>query len=381
MTRRQLVVRGGAAALWASAGAAFVADRMGAFDAPPRFDRADFPKPGRSAVAVLRAGSYDGDLEGVVLDGLRLVEADVRAQERPAQAEPRRVRQGRVDQHRPADGGGRRERAPAARCLVGRRRGGAGASPRHRGDRVRLGPPRRARRRRPAVRRPQRRAARANAAPRRATRGSTRSGCREVLRETEVVVSMPKLKTHHWVGVTMSLKNCFGCMPGRVYGWPKDVFHVRGIPESILDIFAAVRPSLAIVDGIVGMQGDGPIMGDPVSSGVVHRLARPRRRGRHGRAPDGHGPGEGRVPDGGRPLPRPGALGADRAARRGPVASREAVPAGAAVRVPRRLTGLSPSWASASDRCAMRRQGRLRSRHGRLPPASALDSPRARSRE
>ena len=116
-----------------------------------------------------------------------------------------------------------------------------------------------------------------------------------ILRETEVVVSMPKLKTHHWVGVTMSLKNCFGCMPGRVYGWPKDVFHVRGIPESILDISAAVRPSLAIVDGIVGMQGDGPIMGDPVQLGRRRRLARPRRRRRHGRAPDGHGPGEGRA--------------------------------------------------------------------------------------
>ena len=77
------------------------------------------------------------------------------------------------------------------------------------------------------------------------------------LTQAEVVVSMPKLKTHHWVGVTLSLKNCFGCMPGRVYGSPKDVFHVRGIPESILDIAGAVRPSLAIIDGIVGMQGDG----------------------------------------------------------------------------------------------------------------------------
>ena len=90
-----------------------------------------------------------------------------------------------------------------------------------------------------------------------------------VLRETDLVVSMPKLKTHHWVGVTLSLKNCFGCMPGSVYGWPKDVFHVHGIPESIVDIAAAVRPSLAIIDGIVGMEGDGPIMGDPVPSGVV----------------------------------------------------------------------------------------------------------------
>ena len=80
---------------------------------------------------------------------------------------------------------------------------------------------------------------------------------------------MPKLKTHHWVAATLSLKNCFGCMPGRVYGWPKDVFHVHNVPNSILDIVGAVRPSLAIIDGIVGMEGDGPMLGTPVHSGVV----------------------------------------------------------------------------------------------------------------
>ncbi len=90
-----------------------------------------------------------------------------------------------------------------------------------------------------------------------------------ILRDADIVVSMPKLKTHHWVGVTLSLKNCFGCMPGRVYGWPKDVFHMRNVPRSILDIAGAIRPSLAIVDGIVGMEGDGPIRGDAVHSGVV----------------------------------------------------------------------------------------------------------------
>ena len=47
---------------------------------------------------------------------------------------------------------------------------------------------------------------------------------------------MPKLKTHHWVGATLSLKNCFGCVPGRVYGWPKNVLHCHGIENSILDI-------------------------------------------------------------------------------------------------------------------------------------------------
>ena len=137
----------------------------------------------------------------------------------------------------------------------------------------------------------------------------------------------------------MSLKNCFGCMPGRVYGWPKDVFHVRGIPESILDIFAAVRPSLAIVDGIVGMQGDGPIMGDPVHSGVVVVSRDLVAADVTGARLMGMDPEKVELPDGGGPLPRPGALRADRAAGRGPRAPREAVPACAAVRVPRRLNG------------------------------------------
>ncbi len=89
------------------------------------------------------------------------------------------------------------------------------------------------------------------------------------LKRADLVVSLPKLKTHHWVGVTLAMKNLFGVMPGIAYGWPKNVLHQAGIPESILDINAAVRPALAIVDGIVGMEGDGPLMGSPVASGVV----------------------------------------------------------------------------------------------------------------
>lgn len=75
------------------------------------------------------------------------------------------------------------------------------------------------------------------------------------------VVSVPKLKTHHWMGVTCAMKNLFGVMPGIIYGWPKNVLHYHGIAESILDIHTAVKPNLAIIDGIVGMEGDGPIMG------------------------------------------------------------------------------------------------------------------------
>ncbi len=85
----------------------------------------------------------------------------------------------------------------------------------------------------------------------------------------DFVVSMPKMKTHHWVGVTLSLKNMFGIVPGSCYGWPKNALHWAGIGKSILDINGTVRPDFAIVDGIVGMEGNGPIQGTPKNSGVL----------------------------------------------------------------------------------------------------------------
>jgi uncharacterized protein (DUF362 family) len=46
--------------------------------------------------------------------------------------------------------------------------------------------------------------------------------------EADYIVSLPKLKTHHWVGVTLALKNMFGIVPGCCYGWPKNVLHWAG---------------------------------------------------------------------------------------------------------------------------------------------------------
>jgi uncharacterized protein (DUF362 family) len=85
----------------------------------------------------------------------------------------------------------------------------------------------------------------------------------------DFLVSMPKLKTHHWAGVTLSLKNMFGIVPGSCYGWPKNVLHWAGIDRAILDINAAARPDFAIVDGIVGMEGNGPIQGTPKRAAVI----------------------------------------------------------------------------------------------------------------
>jgi uncharacterized protein (DUF362 family) len=85
----------------------------------------------------------------------------------------------------------------------------------------------------------------------------------------DFVVSMPKLKTHHWAGVTLSLKNMFGIVPGHCYGWPKNVLHWAGISKSILDLNSTVRPDFAIVDGIVAMEGNGPTQGERKASGVL----------------------------------------------------------------------------------------------------------------
>ncbi len=89
------------------------------------------------------------------------------------------------------------------------------------------------------------------------------------LQRADLIVSIPKMKTHHWAGVTLSMKNLFGVLPGIYYGWPKNVLHHAGISQSILDINAVVKPHLAIVDGVIGMEGDGPIMGTPKPAGVL----------------------------------------------------------------------------------------------------------------
>ena len=92
----------------------------------------------------------------------------------------------------------------------------------------------------------------------------------ETVAGADLLVSMPKMKTHHWAGVTLSLKNMFGIMPGAIYGWPKNTLHYAGIEQSILDINASLDvPRFNIVDGIVGMEGNGPIQGTARPCGVL----------------------------------------------------------------------------------------------------------------
>ncbi len=91
----------------------------------------------------------------------------------------------------------------------------------------------------------------------------------ETLLAADVVVSMPKVKTHHWAGVTLSLKNLFGVVPGSVYGWPKNILHWQGIDNSILELAATVPIHYVIADGIEAMEGNGPLHGQAKHLGCL----------------------------------------------------------------------------------------------------------------
>jgi len=235
---------------------------------PRPWDEAAFMPPGEARVAVLTASGYEGPLEATVLDGLRAIGADVRGAN--VLLKPNLV------EFDPLTTINTEPRLIAAAVLAFRRLGAAsvlvGEGPGHRRDvqdvvtRSGLAE---------ALAGVEAPFVDLNAAPiRRVTLRSHYTDLRELwlptpVLDADVVVSMPKMKTHHWAGVTLSLKNLFGTLPGRVYGWPKNILHWAGIEPSILDIAGAVRPAYAIVDGIVGMEGNGPISGEPVDSGVL----------------------------------------------------------------------------------------------------------------
>lgn len=82
-------------------------------------------------------------------------------------------------------------------------------------------------------------------------------------REAGLLVTVPKLKTHTFANIiTGAVKNCYGLVPGQI----KAEFHRRA-PRPleffglIRDLYRAVRPGLAVIDAVVGMEGDGPSAG------------------------------------------------------------------------------------------------------------------------
>lgn len=89
--------------------------------------------------------------------------------------------------------------------------------------------------------------------------------------EADVIINLPKLKTHQMMGMTCAVKNLFGA----VVGLRKPRLHLQAGTDKeffalmLLELCEQLAPALSIVDAVVGMEGEGPGSGDPVQIGAL----------------------------------------------------------------------------------------------------------------
>lgn len=93
----------------------------------------------------------------------------------------------------------------------------------------------------------------------------------QAIYEAEVIINLPKWKTHGQMLLTLGIKNLFGCIPGP----RKALWHLKAGEDPVLfarmlvDIYQLIQPHLTVLDGIVGMEGNGPNSGHPIPLGLV----------------------------------------------------------------------------------------------------------------
>jgi uncharacterized protein (DUF362 family)/NAD-dependent dihydropyrimidine dehydrogenase PreA subunit len=88
--------------------------------------------------------------------------------------------------------------------------------------------------------------------------------------DAEVIVNLPKLKTHGQMTLTMATKNMFGSVVGAAkIGWHLKTGQQLVFADLLLDICQTIAPDLNIMDGIIGMEGNGPGSGEPRSLGLL----------------------------------------------------------------------------------------------------------------
>ena len=88
----------------------------------------------------------------------------------------------------------------------------------------------------------------------------------KIVLEADVLIDVPKMKTHDQTEVTLALKNMKGILLDK---GKRSLHHTFGIFQGVADLCTVVRPSLAVVDGIIAMEGLGPIAGDLVEMDLI----------------------------------------------------------------------------------------------------------------
>jgi len=94
--------------------------------------------------------------------------------------------------------------------------------------------------------------------------------CKEAM-EADVVINLPKVKSHMQLTLTMGVKNLFGCVPGKMKAW----WHMEAgkdanrFGQMLVETARAINPDLTILDGIIGHEGNGPSGGEPRHLGIL----------------------------------------------------------------------------------------------------------------
>lgn len=87
----------------------------------------------------------------------------------------------------------------------------------------------------------------------------------ELVTQADAIISVPVLKTHDQGQATLALKN----LKGLVTDGEKRRIHLEGMFEGAVDLVSHFKPVFAVVDGLIGQEGMGPLMGLPVELGLV----------------------------------------------------------------------------------------------------------------
>jgi uncharacterized protein (DUF362 family)/NAD-dependent dihydropyrimidine dehydrogenase PreA subunit len=88
--------------------------------------------------------------------------------------------------------------------------------------------------------------------------------------DADLLINLPKIKTHGLTIFTCAVKNLYGTVPGLTkVEYHKQAPQPSQFAERVVDIFALNQPCMHIVDGVVGMEGSGPSSGDPRELGMI----------------------------------------------------------------------------------------------------------------
>lgn len=92
----------------------------------------------------------------------------------------------------------------------------------------------------------------------------------KLIKKVDLIVNVPKLKTHTLTKMTGAIKNLYGCIPGGL----KQIYHKKAQGDErfsslLVDIFQNIKPGLNIMDAVVGMEGEGPTSGKPRKTNLI----------------------------------------------------------------------------------------------------------------